>query len=115
MRYLLFLPLFLMLACHNEPENIPDASRIEGHWQSMIPDHPDWKYDFHDGLLHQQIDDFGIVVAQQDYVYAVRGDTIFISGTGGQRTWVTYFPCDSLVRVFDITAQVSASIWLKRR
>lgn len=73
-----------------------DAARIEGGvWHTQPPASPLWVYEFNYPYLRQYIIDFGIVVTEQEYIYAPKHDTLFISGTGGQRTLLLYFENDS--------------------
>lgn len=62
----------------------------------MPPAHPEWRYDFSDPHLRQWIVDFGVVITEQEYIYATAGDTVYISGAGGQRVWLVCFPNDTL-------------------
>jgi hypothetical protein len=108
----------IIINCRKDIEPPPsptDASRIAGEWLAMIPENPEWQYSFRDGFLTQKIEDFGIPVTTQQYVYATKADTVFISGAGGQRKWVVYFECDEIVQIRDIEAQLAAVKWLKRR
>lgn len=101
MKHFVFLLLIFLFSCHKEPisPDASDASRIEGTWSSLLPAHPDWKYDFHKGLLTQSVQDFGQPLSVNTYPYAIRKDTIFIGGdaTNAPRWWITKFKCDSLV------------------
>lgn len=72
-----------------------DAAHIEGRWQAQPPAHPEWRYDFDNPHLRQWIVDFGGQITEQEYIYATHRDTLFISGAGGQRTWLLHFPTDS--------------------
>lgn len=73
-----------------------DARRIEGRWMAVAPSHPLWEYDFSNPPhLVQRIVDFGVVLTVQEYIWAASGDTLFVSGAGGQRTWLVCFPTDS--------------------
>lgn len=123
MKYIPFLLLLLTLlaACHKEaPAADPrDASRIEGGmWSSLLPAHPDWRYTFDDGLLRQYVSDFGAVLSDQTYPYALRHDTLIIGGSGGAsaRCWVVYFYCDSIVQVQNVTpgAVIAPTLYLKK-
>lgn len=109
--------MILIVTCRKEidPPSPKDARRIDGNWEAMIPPNPEWQYHFQDGRLNQKIEDLGIIIASQDYVYATTQDTVFISGSGGQRTWVCYFECNEIVRVFDASAQLSPVLWLRRK
>ncbi len=96
------LSLTLLTACRKEapPADPRDAARIEGGvWGSLLPAQPDWRYEFDDGLLRQYVSDFGAVLSEQTYPYALRHDTILIGGSGATdaRRWVVYFHCDSVV------------------
>ena len=73
-----------------------DASRIEGRWVTQPPAHPIWRYEFRYPHLRQWIEDFGVVIADQEYIYAPVGDSVFIGGTGGQRIWTVCFSGDSV-------------------
>lgn len=123
MKYIPFLLLLLTLftACHKEapPADPRDASRIEGGvWSSLLPAHPDWRYTFDNGLLRQYVSDFGAVVSDQTYPYALRHDTLIIGGSGGAsaRCWVVYFYCDSIVQVQNVTpgAVIAPTLYLKK-
>lgn len=98
----MLLFLTVLIACRKEtpPDEPRDASRLEGGaWRNILPAHPAWQYEFQDGLLRQYVLDFGIVVSDQTYPYALRRDTVFIGGDAfsSPRRWVIYFHCDSLV------------------
>lgn len=74
-----------------------DASRIAGVWQGQVS--PWWHYRFDAPLLRQWVEVAGTVVTVQDYVYGTRADTLFASGTGGNRMWRLYFVSDTVVEV----------------
>lgn len=75
-----------------EPEPC-DASRIEGKWQGQQS--PYWHYTFDPPRLRQQIIIGGAVVVDQEYIYGTKADTLWASGTGGERIWRVCFPDDS--------------------
>lgn len=100
MKQLLLLSLLLLFLACADVEPLPsdplDAARIEGRWQAQPPAHPLWIYEFNYPHLRQWIVDFGVVITEQEYIYAPKGDTLFVSGAGGQRKWLLYFPSDSV-------------------
>jgi hypothetical protein len=53
-------------------------------------------------------------ITTQEYVYAIKSDSVFIAGSGGQRIWVVYFECDDVVQITEIEALLGAKRWLKR-
>lgn len=97
----------------------PPVLSIEGSWSPMIPAHPEWVYDFREGLLTQSITDFGVVITTLTYPYAVRQDTVWIGGDANNlpRVWLLAFECPDIVRVNNISpgAVLSPQFWLKRR
>lgn len=123
--YYTFLLTFLLcmllhIGCDKRQDELPtDATRIEGHWRSMLPAHPDWQYDFDRGILTQSLEDFGAPLVQYQFPYATRADTVTIGGdaTNGPRSWKVYFYCDSIVKVTNTTPGqiVAPVIWLQRR
>ena len=106
----------MTMSCNKEPD--PPAPGIEGRWTPMLPAHPEWTYDFRDGLLTQSITDFGVMITSITYPYAVRQDTVWIGGTVTDmpRTWLLEFECADIVRVTNISpgATLSTQFWLKR-
>jgi len=114
---LILIVLAFLSSCQNAKEPLPspnDANRIEGHWRSLTPTTPKWQYTFKDGFLVQKVDDFGVNITTQEYVYAIKSDSVFIAGSGGQRIWVVYFECDDVVQITEIEALLGAKRWLKR-
>lgn len=99
---LLTLLLLSLVQCRKEPiaPDPKDAARIEGTWSNMLPAHPDWRYEFYDGLLTQSVYDFGQPLSVKTYPYAIRQDTIFVGGdsVNAPRQLIVYFYCDSLVQ-----------------
>lgn len=98
MKHLLPLLIFLISCADVDP--LPpdpfDAARIQGGaWHTQPPAHPLWIYEFNYPHLRQWIVDFGGVITTQEYLYAPKGDSIFISGAGGTRIWTVYFENDS--------------------
>lgn len=118
---LLLNALLLFLGCQKElmPPSPTDASRIEGHWRSMLPEHPDWEFHFDRGLLTQSLHDFGAPLVTHQFPYTTRQDTAIIGGndTNPQRIWVVYFHCDSIAEVRNATPGqiLQPVVWLKRR
>lgn len=90
--HLLTLSLSLLLSC-SDLDPLPRG--IEGRWRTLPPAHPEWQYDFAAPHLRQWIEDLGVIVTEQEYIYAVKEDSVFISGAGGQRVWLVAFPDDS--------------------
>ena len=119
-RFIFLLMLIAFVACSKEvpPADPHDATRIEGGvWAAMLPAHPDWRYEFRQGLLRQYALDYGIVLSDQTYMYALRSDTVFIGGSGPdrERRWVVFFHCDSLVECRTKSSGVLApTLFLKR-
>jgi hypothetical protein len=96
-----FLLLFCLVtaACSHEP--LPG---IEGEWRQVVPAHPVWLYSIRDNIFHQTVTDFGQVLADRQFPYAQRGDTLFIGGDANQvpRVWVFRMMGDGAAEVTDI-------------
>lgn len=114
---LLLLPF---LSCKEKVEPTPnplDASRIEGRWVDMTGTlFPDWHYHFDQGLINQQYEQAGAVLADLTYPYATRKDSVFIGGdaTNPPRTWVLNFECEEIVEVRQVGVAIGARFWLRR-
>lgn len=99
------LPLLLLLllppACRDQdylPPDPHDAWRVEGRWVTLPPSSPIWHYEFEYPHLRQWIEDFGVVVTQQEYIFAPYGDRLEIAGDGGRRTWEVQFFGDTVMQ-----------------
>lgn len=117
---LLFACAILFSTCQKDtaPSDPRDATRIEGRWRSLLPAHPDWQYDFNDGLLTQSVTDLGVVVSSLQFTYAIRHDTIHIGGDGINipRNYQAYIHCDSIAELKNITpgAIIAPTMWLHK-
>ena len=98
MRLLLLLPL-LLISCRDQdylPPDPHDAWRIDGRWVTLPPASPMWQYEFEYPHMRQWIVDLGVVITEQEYIFAPIGDRVEISGDGGQRTWEVRFFGDTV-------------------
>lgn len=110
MKHLLLLLLaFTLYTCHKPDPVAPE--RLEGHWLRILPEHPEWNYDFQDHLLTQYIIDFGDTITLLQFPYATRGDTVLIGGDpqNEPRVLLFNFICDSVANVRDISPGVLIS------
>ena len=112
-RVVLTLSILLTLLSCAERDAAPT---IEGRWYSMLPSHPNWLYDFHNGLLTQSVTEFGAVVSTRTYPYAERGDTLIIGGdlSNPVRRWVLTFESAGIVAVEQLDVQFITLRYLKR-
>lgn len=89
---------------------------IEGRWSAMQPLHPDWVYDFRNGILTQSIYIGNTNVTTHSYVYSQRGDTIYIGGDRNTdpRTWVVQFESWNILHVQPQNVKINNLQYLRR-
>ena len=108
----------ILTSCSGQKEPV---YTIEGRWEAMLPAHPNWVYDFHNGLLTQTVSDFGAVISQRQYPYTVRYssspiDTLFVGGDTHEpaRTWLLDFECATIVHLQAIGTPFNGLQYLRR-
>lgn len=108
------LLLLLPAACGDDKEPL---LTIEGQWQALLPAHPNWLYEFHNGLLTQSITDFNAVISTRTYPYTERGDTIYIGGdlNNDTRKWLVTWESPNVVHIEVLNPTLFKSVeYLKR-
>lgn len=120
MKYFVLFFALLFVACKKDVilPAANDATRIESaEWSGLIPDNPQWTYDFRAGILIQRLPQFNTVLLTYEFPYAIRRDTIIIGGntTNQPRRWVVFFHCDSVVQVTQLGATINQVFYLKKR
>lgn len=100
--------LFVLFACRDQYAPPPT---IEGHWRQTTS--PYWLLDFDDGLLIQEAKFGGGTLTVLHFVYAERGDTLYIGGdTNNQpRTWVVRLIGDNDLKAVEIAPETTAPVW----
>lgn len=92
-----------------------NAEQIEGLWRG--DQHPHWFYHFSDGVLHQSIYDFNVVIVEHWYGYTVNEDTIFLKNMVKEqepRILTVYFESDSVCTLKESFGMLAAEYKLKR-
>jgi len=113
-----FYSIAIFHACRDQcQQEYPhrDAAQLEGLWQAKTYPHRFWH--FSDGVLHQQIFDFNVLIIEHWYGYETRADTLFLremlEPDEGQ-TFTVVFETDSTATLTDITNDIHFNIILKR-
>lgn len=114
----LILFLLIFTACRDQYAvefNPYDAAQIEGLWRAEMHPHRFWH--FSDGVLHQQVFDFGQQVIEHWYGYETRADTVFLREMlkpDEGKILTAHFDNDSTVTLTDRTNLIQANHKLKR-
>lgn len=114
MRYLIIISILLFSSrCGDQKAPLPT---ITGQWYSLLPSHPNWLYDFRNGILTQSVTDFGAVLSTKQYPYTERGDTVYIGGdlNEPQRKWLITWESPDIIHIQAINAQINNLQYLKR-
>jgi hypothetical protein len=117
MKKLIIAILYMAIMACNVDDQVTgvaeySAADIEGVWYSKLPDHKNWKYQFHNGeLVIRVFDAFsGNEMSSTVYPFYTEEDTIFFP----EWEWVTTFESDSVVMLNNPGASVAAKRWLQR-
>jgi len=119
--FFLFTLLTLLGSCQKETTTADphDAERLQGEWGNLLPTHPDWQYNFDDGILKQSVTDFGTIITSFQFPYAIRRDTLLVGGDAinEPRKYLVYLHCDSIAELRNITpgVMIAPVLWLKRK
>jgi hypothetical protein len=107
--------VLLFSACGDGPQEPFDCG-IEGRWSALVPDKPDWKYHFDQGLLTQTTSFAGVPLSIKQYPYTLRGDTVIIGGdtVDAPRRWVLRFECCDVVELQHLAGPLATPRWLRR-
>lgn len=105
------LPILLLLTIAACGDNIPPPDTIEGRWISAAPDRPEWIYDFQNGLAT-----FTTTAYTKTYVYAERGDSLYLGGDGhtAPRVWLLRFENAGRVTAHRLGYTILPEITLQR-
>lgn len=116
MKTLLLLFLLTLTFSCGDGQKDPLPS-IEGKWTAIVPNRPNWLYEFQGGLFtHYRTDILTGATEIDQFAYAVRGDTLYFGGDGGEppRQWLLEFKCEHIVHTTPLNVPIAHVLYLER-
>lgn len=113
-RLTLVIMLLALLACGDQKAPLPT---IEGNWVSIVPNRPNWLYEFRNGLFtHYRTDILTGVTETDQFAYTVLGDTLYFGGDGHEppRQWLLDFKCEHIVHTRPLNVPIAHVLYLER-
>lgn len=113
-----FYSIAIFHACRDQyPQEYPnrDAAQLEGLWRAEMHPHRFWH--FSDGVLHQQVFDFNVLIVEHWYGYETRADSLFLREMlepDERQTFTVAFETDSTAILTDIESDIQLNYKLKR-
>lgn len=104
----------LLICCGDQKTPLPT---IEGKWTAIVPNHPNWLYEFDNGLFtHYRTDLITGEVEFEQYAYTVLGDTLYFGGNGSTppRQWLLEFKCECIVHTTPLNVPIAHVLYLER-
>lgn len=110
--FLIFILLFAISSCDKET-----TDPLQGSWESIVPNRPEWVYSFDRGVMTQTTAFGGSVLSVKQYPYAERGDTLVIGGdaTDAPRRWLITFTGSDVIEIVHLDGALATPKFLKRK